>query len=56
MHACAQEFSYSNVQNMPQPHRQSMKLRSKIVNIKIKVLFKFGTSEMMCEELRDKKL
>ena len=49
-------FSYSHVQNILQPHRQSMKLRSMIVNIKTKVLFKFGNLEMMCEELRAKKL
>ena len=47
-------FSYSHVQNMPQPHRQSMKFRNMIVNIKIKVLIQFGTSGMLCEEFRAK--
>ena len=45
-------FSYSDVQNNPQSHRQLTKLRNMIVNIKTKVLIKFGTSEMMCEEYR----
>ena len=56
IHTCAHEFSYLHVQNMLQPHRPSMQLRSMIVNIKTKVLFKFGTSDIMCEELRAKKL
>ena len=51
IHTCAHELSYLHVQNMLQSHRQSMKLRSMIVNIKTKVLFKFGTSEIMCEEV-----
>ena len=33
-----------------------MKLRIMAINIKTKVLVKFGTSEMMCVELRTKKL
>ena len=33
-----------------------MKLRIMTINIKTKVLVKFGTSEMMCVELRTKKL
>ena len=33
-----------------------MKLRIMIINNKTKVLVKFGTSEMMCVELRAKKL
>ena len=33
-----------------------MKLRIMTINIKTKVLVKFGTSEMMCVELRAKKL
>ena len=33
-----------------------MKLRIMIISIKTKVLVKFGTSEMMCVELRAKKL
>ena len=45
-------FSYSDVQNNPQSHRQLTKLRNMIVNTKTKVLIKFGTSEMMCEEFR----
>ena len=46
------KFSYSHVQNMPQPHRQPMKLRNMIIYIKTKVLIKFGTSGMLCEELK----
>ena len=48
------KFSYSHVQNMPQPHHQMTKLRNMIFNIKTKVLIncKFGTSEMMCEDFR----
>ena len=48
------KFSYSHVQNTLQPHRQSTKLKNMIANIKTKVLIKFGTSEMMCVELRAK--
>ena len=33
-----------------------MKLRIMIINIKTKVLVEFGTFEMMCVELRTKKL
>ena len=33
-----------------------MKLRIMIISNKTKVLVKFGTSEMMCVELRTKKL
>ena len=33
-----------------------VKLRIMTINIKTKVLVKFGTSEMMCVELRAKKL
>ena len=45
------KFSYSHV---PQPHRLMTKLRNVIVNIKIKVLFKFKTSGILCEEFRAK--
>jgi hypothetical protein len=48
--------SYSHVQNIVQPHRQSMKLRNMIISTRIKVLIKFGTPEMICVELRAKKL
>ena len=36
--------------------KQSMKLRIMIINIKTKVLIKCGASDMMCVELRAKKL
>ena len=48
-------FSYSDVQNNHQPHRQLTKLRNMIVNIEIELLIKFGTSGMSCEEFRAKK-
>ena len=57
VNACAQEILiHVHVQNMPQPHRQSTKLRKMIINIKSMVLIKFGTSGMLCVELRAKKL
>ena len=49
-------ISYSHVQNTPQPCRQSTKLRNMTISIKTKVLIKFEASEMMCVELRGKKL
>ena len=48
--------AYSHVQNILQPHRQSTKLRNMIPSIMIKVLIKFGTSRMMCIELKAEKL
>ena len=39
-----------------QPCRQLMKFRIMTVSIKLKVLIKFGDSEMICVELRAKKL
>ena len=48
--------SSSLVENTPQPCRQSTKLRTMIINIKIKMVVKFEASEMMCVELRAKKL
>ena len=48
--------SYSHVQNSFQPHRQLIKLRIITISIKLKVLIKFGASEMICVELRAKKL
>ena len=47
---------FSHVQNTPQPHRQSMKLKIMISSIKTKVVVKFEVSEMMCVGLRAKKL
>ena len=47
---------YSHVQNTPQLCRQSTKLRNMTIRIKTKVLIKFEASEMMCVELRGKKL
>ena len=48
--------SYSYVRNTLQPHRQSMEHRSMTIGMKIKVLIKCGTSEMMCAELRAENL
>ena len=39
-----------------QPCCQSMKLWIMIISIRIKILNKFGASEMMCVELRAKNL
>ena len=46
----------SHVRNTSQPCRQSTKLRRMISSIKTKVVVKFEASEMMCVELRAKKL
>ena len=45
------------MQNIPQPHRQSTKLRNMIVNIEIELLIKFGTSGCRVKnlELKSKK-
>ena len=48
--------SSSHVENTPQPCRQFTKLRTMIISIKTKVVVKFEASEMMCVELRAKKL
>ena len=48
--------SSSHAQNTLKPRRQLMKLRIMTISIKTKVVIKFGTSEMMCAELRAKKL
>ena len=48
--------SSSLVENTPQPCSQSTKLRITIVNIKTKMVVRFEASEMMCVELRAKKL
>ncbi len=48
--------SSSRAPNTLQPHCQLMKLRNMTISIKTKVLIKYGTSEMMCVELRAKKL
>ena len=49
-------FSH-NIQNTPQPYRQSMKLRIMIGSIKTKVVVKFEASEeMLCVGLRAEKL
>ena len=48
--------SSSHVENTPQPCRQSTKLRTMIIIIKTKIVVKFEASEMMCVELRAKKL
>ena len=42
VNACAQDILILRCTDNPQPHRQSMKLRNMIFNIKTKVLFKFG--------------
>ena len=44
--------SHSYARNTLQPHRQSMEHRSVTIGVKLKVLIKYGTSEMMCAELR----
>ena len=46
--------SSSHAQSTLQPCHQLMKLRIMTINIKTKVLVKFGTSEMMYVELRTK--
>ena len=48
--------SYSHVENTPQPCHQSMKLRIMISSVQTKVVVKFEASELMCTELRAKKL
>ena len=48
--------SYSHVQNTPQPRHQSMKLRIMTISIMSRVLIKFRPSQMLCVELRAKKL
>ena len=48
--------SSSHAQNTLQPRRQLMKLRIMTISIKIKVLMEFGASEMICIELRAKRL
>ena len=44
--------SYSHVQNTPQPHRQSIRLRIMTISIMSRALIKFGLSWMMCVEFR----
>ena len=46
--------STSHVQNAPQPHCQSTKLRNMIISMKTKVLVKFGASMVKCVELSQK--
>ena len=48
--------SSSHVENTPQPCRQSTKLRTMIISVQSKIVVKFVASEMMCVELRAKKL
>ena len=48
--------SFSHAQNTLQPCHQLMKLRIMTISIETKVLIKFGASEMICVELRGKKL
>ncbi len=48
--------SSSHAQNTLQSRRQIMKLRIMAIRIKLKVLIKFGTLEMMCVVLRAKTL
>ena len=42
--------------HVPQPCRQSTKLRTIIISVLPKIVVKFEASEMMCVELRVKKL
>ena len=48
--------SSSHVENTPQPCRQSTKLRIMISSVQAKVVVKFEASELMCIELKAKKL
>ena len=48
--------SSSNAQNTLQPCHQLVKLSIMTISIKIKVMIKFRASEMICVELRAKKL
>ena len=43
--------SYSHVQNTPQKHRQSMRLRFITFGMRIKALIQFGSCETMFVEL-----
>ena len=43
-------------EHTPTMSPELMKLRIMTINVKTKVLVKFGTSEMMCVQLRTKKL
>ena len=51
---CMWKCSSSHAQNTLQPRHQSIKLGIMTISIKTKELNKFGTSEMMCAELRAK--
>ena len=55
-HCCNVRIPSSHVRNTPQPCCQSTKLRSMISYVKTKIVVKFEASEMMCVELRAKKL
>ena len=46
----------SHAQNTLQPCRQLLKLKIMTVSIKIKVLIKYGASDIICVELRAKEL
>ena len=46
--------SSSPIQTIPQPCRQSTKLRNMNISIETKVLIKFGASDVRCVELRAK--
>ena len=48
--------SFSHAQNTLQPCCQLLKLRITTVSIRLKVLIKFGASELIFVELRAKKL
>ena len=48
--------SSSHAQNTLQPCRQLLKLKIMTVSIKIKVLIKYGASDIICVESRAKKL
>ena len=57
VNGCIYEMLFiSNIEHTSIMSPELMKLRIMIVSIKTKVLIKFGTSEIMCVDLRAKKL
>ena len=53
---CICEMLFLTCTDTLQPHRQYLKLKIMIINIKTKVVNNFGASEMIDVELRAKKL
>ena len=57
VNGCIYEMLFiTNIEHTSIMSPELMKLRIMIVSIKTKVLIKFGTSEIMCVDLRAKKL